>query len=217
MIVWSPDTCCRYARRLGIPPTKIVAERFHHTLRGYENVSVQNGDYIFSGGDSMRDYATLLKSVDGLNVPVVVATRLKLDSRLNVPKNVTVGPVSSAEFRQLMAGAALVVLPLNTSALRSSGQQSFLNAMALGKAVIVTDTRDAPFYIENDVTGLCTPSGDSDALRTAIIRLIGSPERIRKMGEAAKLAAAPLDQEYTWSRVLAHALECHERRLSRGT
>ena len=113
-----------------------------------------------------------------------------------------------------MAGASLVVFPLKMDALRTSGQQSYLNAMALGKAVIVTDTFDAPFYIEDGQTGRLTPSGDAGALRQAITGLLASPEKIAALGKAGRQSAVPLDQEYTWSRVLALARAAHQARTN---
>lgn len=212
LIVWSPAVIDRYSQYFGLAREKMIAQHFHHTLQGYDLDAVNQGDYIFSGGDSMRDYVTLIESVRGLKTPVFIATRLKLDRSIHIPDNVTVRPVSDSEFRALMAGAFLVVLPLRMDRIRTGGQQSYLNAMALGKAVIVTDTIDAPFYIENDQTGVLTLSGDHHALREAIVELIGHPSRAREIGEAAKEKALPMDQEFTWSSILQIAIQAHEAR-----
>ena len=95
------------------------------------------------------------------------------------PAHVTIQPTSPAEFFALMASARIVVLPLQMDNLRTSGQQSYLNAMALGKAVIVADDKDAPYYIENHKTGIFTPAGDAAALRQAILYLLDNPEVVR--------------------------------------
>jgi glycosyltransferase involved in cell wall biosynthesis len=212
MIVWSPSTIERYCATLGLQRQKFAAVKFHHTLAGFDITGVKQGNYIFSGGDSSRDYQTLLQAVAGLDIEVFIATRLALPKSLDVPANVTMRATTPREFRELMAGASLVVFPLKMDALRTSGQQSYLNAMALGKAVIVTDTFDAPFYIEDGQTGRLTPSGDAGALRQAITGLLASPEKIAALGEAGRQSAVPLDQEYTWSRVLALARAAHQAR-----
>ncbi len=214
LIVWAPAVIDRYAGSLGIPREKMAALKFHHTLGGFDPGRASTGDYVFSGGDSLRDYPTFFRAVDGLGVPVVVATRLRLDPR-TVPANVTVRAVSHEEFLALVAGSRAVVFPLRTDTIRTSGQQSYLNAMTLAKPVIVTDTRDAPYYIDHGRTGLLTESGDAAALRAAIKRLLDDPVGARSMGEAARQTAAPLDQEYTWSRVLDLALEANARRVAR--
>lgn len=212
MIVWTPATIERYCTAFSLRREKFAAVKFHHTLTGFDAGGVTQGKYIFSGGDSLRDYQTLLHAVRELDVEVFIATRLVLPKSLTVPPNVTVRAVTPREFREFMAGALLVVFPLKMGGLRTAGQQSYLNAMALGKAVIVTDTIDAPFYIEDGRTGKLTPSGDAAALRLAIASLLASPEKIAFLGEAGKQSALALDQEYTWTQVLALAKAAHDAR-----
>src|SRR4030065_105763 len=48
--------------------------------------------------------------------------------------------------------------------LRAARQQTCLNAMARGRAVVVCDERGAPDYIPDGVTGLVVPAGDPDRL-----------------------------------------------------
>jgi glycosyltransferase involved in cell wall biosynthesis len=62
-----------------------------------------------------------------------------------------------------MAGARLVVLPLKGGLLHSGGQQTYLNAMALGKPVIVADDCGADEYIMHNVTGIVLVPGDRAA------------------------------------------------------
>jgi len=212
MVVWSPAVVDRYCTILGLPRRKFASVRFHHTLTGFDVDRVIQGNYVFSGGDSMRDYPTLLQAVCGLEVPVVIAARRPLPTSVTVPPNVTIRATSEQEFRELMVGALLVVFPLRIGELRTSGQQSYLNAMALGKAVVVTDTVDAPFYVEDGRTGQLTPSGDALALRRTIMHLLAHPEKISALGEAARRAASTLDQEHTWTRVLTLAEATHRAR-----
>lgn len=211
LIVWAPGVVERYHRCLGIPRERMVPVRFHHTIQGYA-FTPKGGDYLFSGGDSLRDYATLLEAVRGLPIPVRIATRKPPPAGVAVPDNVTLGPSSHAEFRTLMAGARVVAFPLQAGCLRTTGQQSYLNAMAIGKPVIVTDPDDASYYIEDRKTGRLVPPRDPAALREAIVELLDRPEEARAMGERAREFALPLDQEYTWSRVLSIAQQAHRDR-----
>jgi glycosyltransferase involved in cell wall biosynthesis len=211
VVVWAPAVIDRYHHVLDIPREKMVAVRFHHTLQGYQ-VAASSGDYVFSGGHSMRDYPTLLQAVRGLSIPVRIATHWQPPAGLAVPANVRLGPTSPDEFRALLAGARLVVFPLRTDLLRTSGQQSYLNAMALGKAVIVTDPDDAGYYIDDQRTGRLVPSGDAAALREAICHLLDAPALAAQLGAEARQFAQPLDQEYTWGRVLALTCDIHRQR-----
>lgn len=212
LIVWAPAVADRYHASLGVPRARMVPLHFHHTLAGHDVPAAADGDYLFSGGDSMRDYPTLLEAVRGLSISVRIATRWRPPAGLPIPPNVHLGPTSPREFRALLAGARLVVFPLRTDNLRTSGQQSYLNAMALRKPVIVTDRRDAPFYIDDGRNGRLVSSGDAASLRAAVAELLDSPAAARDMGARAQDFALPLDQEHTWSRVLSLALEAHRQR-----
>jgi glycosyltransferase involved in cell wall biosynthesis len=217
LIAWAPAIAERYHECLGLPREKMVALHYNHSLSGYQLPPATRGDYLFSGGDSMRDYPTLLEAVRGLPIPVRIATRWRPPVGIKLPDNVILGPTSPTEFRVLLAGARLAVFPLRTDSLRTSGQQSYLNAMALAKPVVVTDPRDAPYYIEDGKTGRLVPSGDATALREAIAQVLDAPQAAREMGERAQAFALPLDQEYTWSRVLAIAQQTHrQRQLASG-
>ncbi len=208
LLVHSPTVARRYSRGYNVPEAKIRPVRFHHSLCGY-SFEVQQGDYVFAGGDSMRDYQTLIRAADGTGIPVVIATRRPKPEVL--PSNVRYGPVSPEEFRQLMAGARFVVLPLDMTNFRTTGQQTYLNAMALGKLVIVTDTEDAAFYIEHQRTGILTPTRDVEALREAILWAWEHPEECQAIGQRAREVALPMDQEWTYSRVLKLVKEEYQR------
>ncbi len=90
------------------------------------------------------------------------------------------------EFRQLMAGAAMVVVPMEEGHLHSGGQQTYLNAMAMGKPVIVCDPRGAPDYITDGQDGIILDYGDSNGLRNVIVALHTSPGIAAAMGEAGR-------------------------------
>ena len=212
LIVWAPAIAERYHTCLGVPLEKMVALHYNHSLAGYQLPSATRGDYLFSGGDSMRDYPSLIEAVRGLSIPVRIATRWRPSALINVPENVILGPTSPTEFRALLAGARMAVFPLRTDNLRTSGQQSYLNAMVLAKPVVVTDSRDAPYYIEDGKTGRVIASGDAVALREAICEVLDSPGAGREMGQRAQAFALPLDQERTWSQVLEVARETHLQR-----
>lgn len=169
----------RYERRsfsacFGIPEERFVFIPYHTTLEDITTPDQpQEKRFIFAGGDGQRDYATMFQAVSDLDIPVVIAVMDPEQTLrgLTVPSNVKVVTVSSLEFRRLIRDAYVNVVPLVTNTLRSGGHQTFLNAMALGSLVVVTDDAAAADYIESGVHGLLTPSGHVDALRSAILRL----------------------------------------------
>jgi hypothetical protein len=201
LVVHSPNIATRYSKWYNIPQRKVVPLKFHHTLTGFDLPEPTRGDYIFAGGDRERDYATLLAAVTDLDCKVFVATRRNRPAEL--PDNVEWRAVTPEEFRRLMVGSNFVVLPLDTSRGSTSGQQSYLNAMALGKLVIVTDTEDASYYIENGVTGILVPSGNAQELRAAIEWALHNHAQVEQIAKRAREVALPMDQEWTFSRLLA--------------
>jgi glycosyltransferase involved in cell wall biosynthesis len=119
--------------------------------------------------------------------------------------------VSEAEFIQLMAGASLNVVPLKWLPQHVGGEQTYLNAITMGKATIVTDTQ-ASDYIENGVTGILTPAGDIRALRRAIRELMENPEMARRIGDQARLAAKAFAPEQFFEAIFRISEECVAKR-----
>jgi glycosyltransferase involved in cell wall biosynthesis len=196
-----------YAKILGIPREKFVLIPYHPTL--YDTrYSISDGDYIFAGGDSDRDYPLLIEAVRGLPYRVVIAC-LRRDhfAGVDIPENVEICKVPEAEFLQLMAGARLNVVPLKWLPQHVGGEQTYLNAMTMGKATIVTDAQ-ACDYIESGVTGILTAAGDVPGLRAAIQQLMENPEMARIMGARAKVAAESFKPEKFFEAIFRISEEC---------
>lgn len=115
----------------------------------------------------MRDYATLLTAVRHVDQHVEIATRIRLTRC--VPRNVTTSDVRPSRFLDLMRSSAVVVVPLRLGLARSAGQQTYLNAMALGKLVVVSDVPGVRDHITHGETGLIVPAGDPDALARELL------------------------------------------------
>jgi glycosyltransferase involved in cell wall biosynthesis len=105
----------------------------------------------------------LLEVAPGLPARVTIASA-SLERRSQ--GNLTVARVAHDEFNRLLRAAAVVVVPL-ARAERSAGQQTYLNAMALGKIVVVTDAPGVDDHIQDGVTGLVVPGGEPRALAEA--------------------------------------------------
>lgn len=217
IVVYSRRQIDLYAEFFQVPREKFACVPYHTTLDGYhtpvraDEFSVYEGDYIFSGGD-FKDYLTLLQAVRGLPCRVVIATRdREYFRRLEIPENVEVITTDSEEFFRLMAGARLFVLPLHGGVLHPGGEQSYLNAMAMGKPVIVAADFGANEYITHGVSGIIVPTRDPSALRHAFLRLLENRGLARSTGCAAKKAAAKYSPDHFIKGVLAVIEECVRR------
>lgn len=149
-----------------IDPSRVVFTPFCYTLTDDElDAPTSEEDYVFAGGDSMRDYGPLLEAAPALRAQVTIASATLAGT--STPANVTAQFVPPAEFSRLLRSASVVVVPLR-SAERSAGQQTYLNAMALGKLVVITDAPGVRDHVKNRVTGLVIAPSDARALVEAV-------------------------------------------------
>jgi glycosyltransferase involved in cell wall biosynthesis len=178
-----------FSTAFGIPRERVACTPFGHMLWSRADGPTSDGGYLFAGGDSLRDYETLIAAVDGLEVPVRLVTHRSFE---RLPANVTAGPEPYEQYVELLAGARAVVVPLRTIR-RSAGLITYLNAMALGKPVIVSDTPAVREYVEHERTGLVVPPEDVDALRTAIGWTLDDANRdeVVAMGRRARESVRP--------------------------
>lgn len=141
--------------------------------------------YVLAAGRSGRDYRTLFDAVRGQDIRVrVVCDSSDALADLDVPPNVVVlrDCYGSAYLREL-AGASIVAVPLAVDQI-SAGQMVMLQAMSLGKPVVVTRTPTIEEYVTDGEQAVLVPRADAVALRRAIEDLLASPERIAAMGRA---------------------------------
>jgi len=161
--------------------------------------------YVLSVGTEMRDYSLLFRAVRHLDMQFVVKLSSAWMTRsrqplYTVPSNVTVlrRHIPYCELRDLYAGASLVVLPLRDTS-QAAGMSTILEAMALAKCVIATQSRGLPDGIVDGFTGLIAKPSPT-CLAEAIAQLLNNPE------QAAHLA----ENGYHWVRehvsLEAHAL-----------
>lgn len=120
---------------------------------------------VFAGGNSLRDYDTLISALQGLEIKAIIASsnKHKYD-----PRQIDFKYLSHHDFFRTMARSSVVVVPLLLTEKRSVGQQTYLNAMALGKLLIVSDVIGVRDHLEPDVHALVVPASDVNALRGAI-------------------------------------------------
>jgi len=179
---------------------------------------------ICAAGLEFRDYPTLLRAVDGLSVHVQIAAgsapeiflaasnlrRMSTTHLPALPSNVSVDRYDYAGMRQLYSAARFVVVPLCQKD-APAGVTVILEAMAMGKAVIVSGTRGQTDVLRDprnegrglvvrdwwpgflDVpeiagtlgslpTGFYVTPGDPDELRERIQYLLDHPDIAEELG-----------------------------------
>jgi len=134
--------------------------------------------YVFCGGKTRRDFATLFEAARGLDYPVKVATTSNRDimphgsyvDEQTAPANVEVVRLDGSpyDFISMMAASRLVVLPI-TPEISGAGISVYLQAMALRKCVIISAGPGAEDVLAEGQAVIVPPS-DPAALRAAIER-----------------------------------------------
>jgi len=143
------------------------------------------------GNDRHRDYKTLLAAWKPHYPKLKIVTSLSVRSSA---ANIDVihgdwraGTLDDSEIRSLYRQSLFVILPIRQT-IQPSGQSACLQAMACGKAVILSDI-DGLWNRElmrNEETILLTPPGDVAALSAAIEVLLRDPGRAERIGAAAR-------------------------------
>lgn len=189
--VWSRAQIENYHRAFGCPRSKFVFLPYKANHSRTSSVTLPVGDYIFSGGNSERDYKTLFEAVRGLSIPVIVSTtKPALIRGLVIPENVILVKTEKAAFERLMAGSRMLAMCVKEDIIRGSGEATFLNAMWHGKPVIVADNISAGDYIQDGVEGFVVPAGSAEQMRLRILELWKDPMLAAKIGEAGRCKVA---------------------------
>ena len=193
---------------------------------------------ICSAGLEYRDYETLVEAVRGLPVELVIAaashwsTHQGLAGERPTPPNVRVDSFDYAALRDLYASSLFVVVPLHDVE-NQAGITTILEAMAMGKAVVVSHTRGqtdvvrdrrhasrsdasrptqpdwardlgAPEETARAHTGVYVRPGDPDELRRAITFLLEHPDQARAMGaNGRRLVAQTMGLDHFTARLAA--------------
>jgi glycosyltransferase involved in cell wall biosynthesis len=147
------------------------------------------GRYILSVGDDLgRDYHTLLAAAEGLNIALRIRTSKRLTPAPANRAKIELIParIAATALRTLYADCDFVVVPLVAHPLNACGVSTILEAGAMGKASIVSDSDGIRDFVKPGETCLMVPAGDSQALTAAIEQLRREPETCRRLGENAR-------------------------------
>lgn len=191
VVVFSSNQVTTLRTHLDIDPSRVRVVRFGVDLDELASVQTSEGSSVVAvGRDLGRDWATLCSAAAGSGWEVDLVTRPSQLRGLDVPEEVTVRPtLPRASYLELLAGAGVVVVP---SEVREypTGQTVLLEAMALGKACVVSDSPAMREYVVDGETALVVDPHDPSALRAAVDRLLRDPRLRRAIGETARRTEA---------------------------
>lgn len=132
---------------------------------------IQDGNYLFAGGYSNRDYGTLLRAAREGNWPLtIVASSLNVIDQSIYPSAEILRDLPEDDFERRLAGSRLVVMPLQSMG-EACGQSVLLRVLRNGKPLITSRHESIMDYLGEDYPGF-VPPGDVDALANAIRRAL---------------------------------------------
>lgn len=156
----------------------------------------QNSGFISTGLEN-RDYQTLIdafKSVPSqINLDVYVYSQMQF--KTTNTSNINIHYLSQDDSNQYFTAiktkqAIAVVIPINEKGLKyCTGHTSIIEAMALGKAIIVTDNHYHPIDVEKERIGIKVKPNDVEAWKHAITYAESHEEEMAEMGHRGRRLA----------------------------
>jgi glycosyltransferase involved in cell wall biosynthesis len=207
-----------YTRYFGISAARSSYVPFKVNIQDIHLSPAEFGeDYIFTMGRSLRDYDSFIRAVAELPYPAAIpefsfnAFEGK-DERFawtkeNVPRQLTILPDSGSpeDLVRNIAKARLVVIPTQASSICASGLSTYLDAMYLGKCVIVSRGPGASDVLTDQA--LLVPPHDVAALKDAIRRAWEDDSLRKRTAESGRNYALSLGGEKEFlQRILHHTL-----------
>lgn len=207
-----------YEKHFRIPRQKSSYVAFKSNIWGNDTDALPLSEtYVFTMGVSLRDYDTFIRAVANLPYPAAIP-EFSLehfegrDSRFawrrdNLPSNLTVLPDSGDHNDLLnnMARAKLVVIPTRKDSLCASGISTYLDAMYLGKCVIISEGPGASDVLSDQA--VLVPPEDPLALRSAIERMWNDDPTRRRIATAGRNYARSLgDEDALMKRIFTQSL-----------
>jgi glycosyltransferase involved in cell wall biosynthesis len=178
----------------GVEPDCLFQYETAKLLDSYTSQGPVLDGAIMSTGVAKRDYGTLIAALAGLpecEAQLYVSSRygdkLMRHAEVPIPQNVhLMGWVSDEELIERYRNARFVAVPLEATTHSGAGISAILEASAMGKAVIGTDTGGMHTFVKDGETGILVPPNDVQAWQNAICTLWTQPQLAHEMGLAGR-------------------------------
>jgi glycosyltransferase involved in cell wall biosynthesis len=194
-----------YSEMFGISRSRITFLPLMAPRSHFEEPDRPKKDYIFSYGNSDRDFETLVRAVSHLNIKTYILSR-RYQSDVPLPENVSIlrDRIPEKELIGWIASSRMVVFPLKDYHV-SAGQLSMLEVMALARPLIITENMATKEYAVHRQSALFFAAGNDKELADNIRYLWNQRESAEQMGQQARQAALKLNDDR--KRVFVNLLE----------
>lgn len=175
-----------FEHELGVDPARLACVPFGIDHRFFSPRPEAGGRGILAvGRDHSRDHALLIEAVRGTGMPLRLVGP-EPGSLGDLPAEVElISQFDHLAYREALAGAAVVAVPTIAPAY-PSGQTVVLEAMSMGRALVVTDSPAMRDYVTPGLNGELVPPGDATALSRVLRELLADPGRRERLGLAGR-------------------------------
>jgi glycosyltransferase involved in cell wall biosynthesis len=178
---------------LRVPRSRLKLVRYGVDLEFWAPRQAAEEELVVSVGREQRDFTTLAEAGRELHASVFVSGASAHSPKAGRsrpaawPANFVSDVVDYRALRSLYARASVAVVPLLAADFQA-GVTAVLEAMAMGKAVVVTATEGLRHVVEHGVTAVTVPPEDPAALRDALTALLEHPRERARLGANARSA-----------------------------
>jgi glycosyltransferase involved in cell wall biosynthesis len=208
---------------IGVDRCRFVPYKVNPPARSKASKGPTTGECVLTAGRSRRDFSTFCLAMKDLPYSAIILTpqpheaaphETYLDRSL-IPPNVRVvhDDGSVASWLESLARAKLVVLTIAEDAISPAGIGTYLEAMALGKCVIITECPATRGIIENGQQALVVPPRNVAALRGSIRRAWEDDSLRTRVAEAGRQYALLLGDEKDLNQRFVNAVLEYRRDL----
>jgi glycosyltransferase involved in cell wall biosynthesis len=201
----------------GIPAPKVWYVPFKvNFLEVLSKDIPDEGDYVFTGGRSRRDYQTFCAAMSGLPYRAVIVTpRPDINAEhgtflegVHPPPNVQIvhDDGSRDSWIGQIARSRLAVFAICPETISPSGVGAYLLAMALKKCVIISDCPATRGILHDGETAVLVPMRNVEALQVAIRKAWENDSFRQRIAEGGFCYARGLGDENTLAQNIAVAV-----------
>jgi glycosyltransferase involved in cell wall biosynthesis len=190
VMFYSSNQAAVFERELGVDPARLACVPFgidHRFFAPAQAPGEEDGCILAVGRDQSRDHALLIEAVRSTGMRLRLVGSIH-GAPVSMPPEVeSIDHLDHLAYREALAQATVVAVP-TTAPAYPSGQTVVLEAMAMGKAVVTTDSPAMREYVTDGENGELVPRGDPGALARTLRRLLEDPERRSRLGRAGREA-----------------------------
>jgi glycosyltransferase involved in cell wall biosynthesis len=170
----------------GGPPVRYLRFGVDHEF--FAEKPFPSAPMLFSaGGDRDRDPATLFRAIEIVRrerptIEVMVQSR----TQLQPPEGVTVVPyLTHQQLREAYERASVVAIATRPN-VHASGMTVSLEAMAVGRPVVITETPGIDDYVQDNLTGYLVGCNDHREMARRIVSLLDDQAAAEAIGKRAR-------------------------------